>query len=593
MTNLSNRATNILASILLITMFCLAFFSMRGISSTMDELAHIPAGYSYLSQKDYRINPEHPPLAKDLSAVPLLFLHLKFPKNHPSWTTEVNSQWWLGNQFLYHSGNNPDQIIFWARIPMIMLLIFLGWLIFYWTKKEFGNKTALLALTFFSFSPTFLAHGRLVTTDIAAALGAVIATYFWLRFLKSPTRKNIIFAGLIFGVAMLLKFSMALLVPFFAVITVIYAWLSTNSLKQILRYIGLAILIGIIGMVFVIWPVYQFHILNYPATKQLSDTKYILQSSPLGPLKNLCIWMAGVPVFRPFAHFLLGLLMATQRTAFGNTVYFMGMISASGWWYYFPIAYLLKVPLAFHILTIITLFALLLMIKRPFWDEPWKRIKNWILRHFTEFSMLVFLAIYWSVSMSGNLNIGIRHILPTFPFMYILVSVGIIAWTKRIEGFPKTKKMLLFLLPFLVLWYIGSSLAGFPHYLSYFNELAGGPRNGYKYIVDSNYDWGQDLKRLANFVKNPPTGEKIEKIYVDYFGGGDVGYYLGKKYIPYNPLQASEKPRGWFAVSATLLQGGRGDAVPGFDQPTGYYKWLNQYHPVARAGNSIFIYHIK
>ena len=589
----SNRTTNIIATSLLIIIFCLAFFSMQGISATMDELAHIPAGYSYLTHKDYRINPEHPPLAKDLSAIPLLFLHLNFPENHPSWTTGVNNQWWLGNQFLYHSGNNPDQIIFWARIPMILLLVFLGWFLFYWAKKEFGNKAALLTLTFFSFSPTFLAHGRLVTTDIAAALGVVIATCFWLKFLKQPTRKNIVFAGLIFGIAMLLKFSMALLIPFFAIITLAYAWFKTSSLKQILKYIGLALLVGTIGMVFIVWPIYQLHILNYPAAKQLSDTRYILQSSPLNSLKNLCIWMAGTPVLRPFAHFLLGLLMATQRTAFGNTVYFMGMVSASGWWYYFPIVYLLKVPLSFHILTLITILILLFIIKKPFWVKPRKRIRVWILNHFTEFSMLVFLGIYWSVSMSGNLNIGIRHILPTFPFMYMLVSAGIANWTERIDNLPKTKRIVNLLLPFLILWYIGSSLAGFPYYLSYFNELAGGPKNGYKYVVDSNYDWGQDLRRLANFVKDPPAKQKIKKIYVDYFGGGDPKYYLGEKYIPYNPVQTPERPKGWFAVSATLLEGGSGNAVPGFDQPTGYYKWLNQYHPVARAGNSIFIYYIN
>ncbi|PWH09900.1 hypothetical protein DEJ39_09090, partial [Bacteroidetes bacterium SCGC AAA795-G10] len=83
---------------------------MRGISATMDEQAHIPAGYSYLSQRDFRINPEHPPLIKSLSAIPLLFLNLNFPKEHPSWTSQVNGQWWFGSQFLYHSNNNPDQV---------------------------------------------------------------------------------------------------------------------------------------------------------------------------------------------------------------------------------------------------------------------------------------------------------------------------------------------------------------------------------------------------------------------------------------------------------------------------------------------------
>jgi len=586
---LSNRITNIIAGILLAMMFFTAFFSMLGDSATMDELAHIPAGYSYLSQKDFRINPEHPPLVKDLAAIPLLFLNLNFPKDHPSWQEEVNGQWWFGSEFLYHSGNNPDRIIFWARIPMILLLIFLGWFLFYFARKLAGNEVAILTLILFSFCPTFLTHGRLVTTDVGAALGVVLSTYFWIEFLKCPSKKNIILAGLIFGIALLLKFSLILLVPFFGIITIIFAWLKTDNKKAILKYVMLALFAGIIGFAFIVWPVYQFHVLNYPLAKQLSDTKFLLESNPMGSLSNLCIWMADKPLLRPFGHFLLGLLMATQRTAFGNTVYFMGMISASGWWFYFPLVYFLKIPLAFHLLTLIALFSTLLAIKKPFWVETKKRVKAWILNHFTEFSMLVFLTIYWITSISGNLNIGVRHILPTFPFLYVLVSIGIKNWIGGINNLPKTKKMAWFLLLFLFLWYIGSSLMVFPHYLSYFNEIAGGSKNGYKYVVDSNYDWGQDLKRLTWFVEN----NKIEKIYVDYFGGGDPSYYLKEKYIPYSPFQETkEKPKGWLAVSVTLLQGGRGNPEPRFDQPTGYYKWLNQYEPKARAGDSIFIYYI-
>ena len=587
--SLSERTTNILAFFLLAIMFCLAFFSMQGISATMDELAHIPAGYSYLSQKDYRINPEHPPLAKDLSALPLLFLNLNFPLNHPAWQKEVNGQWWLGSEFLYRSGNNPEQIIFWARIPMIFLLLFLGWFLFYWTKKEFGNKVALLTLFFFSFSPTFLAHGRLVTTDVPAALGFVIATSFWLKFLRNPTKKNIILAGLVFGFALLLKFSLILLIPFLGTITLIYAWLKIGEVRKILKYVGMALIAGIIGIIFVIWPVYQFHVINYPPEKQLSDTKIILESNPWKPLKGLCIYLVEKPPFRALGHFLLGLLMATQRTTFGNTVYFLGKISGKGWWYYFPIVYLIKVPLAFHFFTLIAFSFVVVAIKNLLSRrERLKRTKEWILSHFTEFSMVTFLVIYWSTSLSANLNIGVRHILPIFPFTYVLVSLGIQRGWETIRKFQRIKKIAYLFFLFLIIWYTSSSLTAFPHYLSYFNELAGGSKNGYKFVVDSNYDWGQDLKRLAKFVKE----NKIEKIYVDYFGGGDPQYYLKERYIPYNPLTAKEKPKGWFAVSATLLQGGRGTPEPGFNQPTGYYMWLNQYQIKARAGNSIFIYYI-
>lgn len=580
---MSEKLVNITAFTLLLIMFGLGFSSYVGDSATMDELSHIPAGYSYLSQLDFRINPEHPPLIKDLAALPLLSLNLNFPADSSAWKEEINSQWFYGWEFLYGSGNNPDEILFWARLPMLLVLIFLGGFLFWWTKKEFGKTVALLVLILFTFSPNFLAHGRLVTTDVGAALGFVLGLYFWLKFLKDPSKKNVILAGLIFGICMLLKFSVVLLIPLFAIITVVYVLLHK---KNIFKYIGLSVLIGVIGAIFVIFPVYQLHVLNYPQAKQVSDTIFLLASSPVEQLKNLCVWMAEQPITRALAHYLLGLLMATQRTAFGNTVYFMNMISAAGWWYYFPVVYFLKVPLAFHVLTLISLFLTVFLVKKSFWVNTLGRIKECVVDNFTAFSMFIFLLIYWLTSVTGNLNIGVRHVLPAFPFTYVLVSLGLILGIKKIkkDSFRKAVYSLVFV---LLGWYVISSLSSYPHFLSHFNEIGGGTDSGYRYVVDSNYDWGQDLKRLSSFVKS----NNIEKIKIDYFGGGDVDYYLGQKGEKISSYSGPHK--GWVAVSATLLQGGRGNPEPGFNEPVGFYKWLDQYEPVARAGKSIFIYHIE
>jgi hypothetical protein len=568
---ISNYHTKIAAFFLLLIMFVTSLLTLKNESLTMDELAHIPAGYSYLSQQDYRINPEHPPLIKDMSALPLLFLNLDFPENHPSWQEEVNGQWWLGNELIFKANNNADQIIFWSRIPMIMILMLLGFFIFLFTRRFFGNETALLSLFLFSFSPAFIAHGRLVTTDIGATLGVVMTTYFWIKYLKNPKIKNVILAGVFFGISMLLKFSLVLLIPFLFIITIVYSLIK----KSLPKYILLSLLAGIIGLIFVMWPVYKLHVLNYPPERQLSDTQEILSSCPMKSLGELCIWMSDKPILRSIDHYLFGLLMATQRTSFGNTVYFLDSISGNGWWYYFPLVYLMKVPLAFHILSLISLLFLLLSIKKV-------KIKEWLEKYFVEFSMVVFLLIYWWTSVTGNLNIGLRHVIPTFPFIYILVSLGIVRLSRKIE-----KKPFYLLIGLLLVWYAFSSISSFPHYISYFNESIGGSKEGYKYVVDSNYDWGQDLKRLKTFVEK----REIEKIKVDYFGGADVEYYLGEKFEKLDSKSGPQK--GWLAISATLLQGGRGEPVPGYDQDTGYYDWLNKHEPVGRAGNSIFIYNIE
>ena len=144
---MSNRLTNLIATFLLIFIFLVTIFSMKDDSLTMDELAHLPSGYSYLTQKDMRLNPEHPPLIKDLAAIPLLFIKgIKFPSEIKNWKEDINGQWGFGNYFLFKTGNPADKMIFWARIPMILTLVLLGFYIFKWAKELFGNKAALLAL---------------------------------------------------------------------------------------------------------------------------------------------------------------------------------------------------------------------------------------------------------------------------------------------------------------------------------------------------------------------------------------------------------------------------------------------------------------
>jgi membrane protein YdbS with pleckstrin-like domain len=580
---LSNSLTNILAAVLLIFVFLIALFSMRDDSATMDEVAHLPAGYSYLTQKDMRLNPEHPPLIKDLAAIPLLFIKgINFPSDIKDWKEDINGQWGFGFNFLYHSGNPADKMIFWGRLPMILILILLGFYIFKWARELFGNKVALLALFLFSFSPTFLAHGRLVTTDVGAASGVFIATYYFVKALKNPSKKNIIIAGISFGLAELCKFSVILLIPFFAILVLIWWLIKLGAWQKTLKTL---ILVFIIGYLF-IWPIYQYHVLNYPPERQARDTEFLLGSTPFPKVREILVWASTKPILRAYAHYGLGLALVFQRAAGGHTTYFLGEVSAAGWKNYFPVVYAIKEPLAFHILTLIALLYAAWLIKKPIWKETIPRLSGWIKNHFSEFSMLVFIGIYWATSLTSNLNIGVRHLLPAFPFTILLVSLTTISWLK--EPFLKIKYALF---SFLLLWQALSVISIYPHFLAYFNELVGGPNQGYIYTVDSNLDWGQDLKRLARWVEE----NKIDKIYVDYFGGGDAKYYLKEKYLPWwGNRDPAEFPKGnYLAVSATFLQGGRGKPAVGFDQPYGYYHWLDKYTPVTKIGYSIFIYYIK
>jgi len=302
--------------------------------------------------------------------------------------------------------------------------------------------------------------------------------------------------------------------------------------------------------------------------------------------------MAESPILRPWAQYGLGLLMVGQRAEGGNTTFFLNKVSAAGWWYYFPVVYLMKEALPILILLFLSLGVSLYQIIR--YKFLLFRFYYWIKENFVEFSILSFVLIYWIISINSKLNIGIRHLIPTLPFMYILISkktlellrnnnisftpsfflnIKIIFWFFVKQGL----KYLIFVS--LIFWYIFSTIFNWPSFLSYFNEIIGS-ENGYKYVVDSNVDWGQDLKRLAKFVKN----NHINQIKVDYFGSGSPEYYLGDSFIPWQSSRG--KTTGWLAISATLYQSSK-------QYPETSYAWLDDYKPEIIIGNSILVFNIK
>ncbi|PIR70514.1 MAG: hypothetical protein COU46_01080 [Candidatus Niyogibacteria bacterium CG10_big_fil_rev_8_21_14_0_10_42_19] len=611
---INKNLSNAIAGLLLLTMFLVMFFSVLDESAIMDELAHIPAGYSYLTQKDYRLNPEHPPLIKDISAIPLLFLNLNFPTDIKAWTQDINGQWTMGSVFLYESGNDADKIIFWSRLPIIFLAVLFGWLFFSWVRKLYGNNVALFALMLFTFSPTMIAHSRYVTTDLGAAFGFFIGISAFLNYLKAPSNKNLIIAGIALGVALLLKFSLVLLVPLYFAFAYLWVFVSnyenSKTLEGVYNKLKLFILgalkqtlnLALLGLISaaLITLVYIFHVWNYPVDIQLRDTTQNLSSFGFKPAVDLTVWMSDKPVLRAFGQYLHGFLMVVQRAAGGNIAYFLDTVSSSGSWYYFPVAYLLKETVPSHIFTILAIVLAVGYLWKTH-DKSFNTAIKWMHYNFALVASILFIGVYWWQSMSSSLNIGVRHVLPTFPFIYLLVSREVVKWTSSSSlTDPKTLRDFLELIyektikaapryVFIILifaWMILTIFSSFPHYLPYYNEFAGGTKNGYNYITDSNYDWGQDLKRLAVFVEK----NNIDKIRLEYFGGGSPSYYLGNSFEPWWSSRG-EPQEGWFAISATLRQGAFGRPINNFTQkPEDSYLWLKKYEPVARVGYSIFVY---
>jgi len=577
---LTNKTANFAAGLMLGVMFLLTLGAMAGDALTMDEKSHLPAGYSYVTQKDMRINPEHPPLVKDLAGTALLFIPgIEFPYNIDAWQKDVNGQWDFGKALLFNSGNPADEMIFWGRIPMVMMLMVLGFFLFKWTKELFGNASGLLALFLFAFSPTFLGHGHLVTTDVAAALGALTGTYYFVKCLKNPSWKNMVISGVSLGIAELLKFSMILLFPMFILITGIWWFAKLGSFKKAFQILFVSFAVCFL----VIWPVYQFHVWNYPPERQVSDSKTILSSHGFRLGADLVVWAADKPVLRPYAQYFLGVMMVTQRVVGGNTTYFLGQVSKTSWRAYFPIMYLAKETAVFHVMTLIAIGYALSRIRKPAANGFRAQAKAFVGNYLPQIAMLLFVAIYWASSVGGNLNIGIRHLMPVFPFTMALASGGVIA-------FANSTKWKMILIGALCGWQLVSVASAYPSFLAYYNEFAGGINNGYKIAVDSNLDWGQDLKRLKKWTDD----NGVASIYLDYFGGADPEYYFGDRVSGWWASRNPEELPGssYLAVSATFLQGQRAKPLADSGLKADAYDWLDAYQPVAVIGHSIFVYHI-
>ncbi|MBU2101501.1 glycosyltransferase family 39 protein [Patescibacteria group bacterium] len=577
-------------------------------SATMDELAHIPAGYSYVKYLDYRLNPEHPPLVKMLAGLPLLTQDLNFPTDNPAWTNAVNGQWDMGRAFLYESGNNADSIIQLSRIGPMLLMLLLIVLVYVWSREIMGEWWALLPTLATALSPNFLAHGHYVTTDVGATLGIILSLYCFTRYLATPTKKNLGIVGVAFGIAQLMKFSAVLLIFQFIILALIVALSRISksgghaikhALQLTRRYLGRIILIFIIGGL-VIYPLYWLTTVNYPPERQLADTTAILEGfpapptpqgevcSPLRCLADITIWGADKPIIRPYSQYMLGLLMVMQRSAGGNTAYFLGTVDNQGSSLYFPMVYLMKESLPMLILILLaSIFGLYSTLKALVKRKP--KFKEYLNANLHEFSALLFVGIYALYSINSTLNIGFRHLMPIIPLIYIL-TIGV--FKKYIHTDFYKKQLKVSFIAFMFVWFTLGSIVAYPHYLPYFNETIG-TDNGWQYVTDSNYDWGQDLKRLAIFVDE----QKIDKIGIDYFGAGSPAYYIGANKVENwysakgNPLESGIE---WLAVSVGFLQTSIGEKAPGFWMDVEEeYRWLeNPTQPDFVIGKSIFVYHL-
>lgn len=542
----------------------LVFSSVITKSPVCDEAGHhIAAGYSYVKLGDFRMNPASPPLVRNLMGFPLLFLNLKLPTDHAAWQENNSSE--FSRQFLYVYNTNAEQIVFLSRLPMIVLSLLLGWLVFFWAGKLFGYKAGIFALFLYALSPDILGNAGLAMADMGGSLFVFLAVFQYWRLLRCRERLgiNLILAGICFGLAQSAKCSSILLYPLFFIFALIEALKDGQGRQAFIKQAKFLFIIFALGLL-TLWATYAFEfkplLKNAPDVEEkINYIRMFLAKVPfLGQpaVVKACIRFAQeIPI--PLSTYIVTLLgIANQVVAGQQGVYFMGKYYASGVLPYYLIDYAIKTPLALFALIALSInFSLL------------KRRSKTQLQN-TLFLLFPIAIIFISASFS-RLQGGVRYLLPAYPFLFVWLSDTInVGHGQKPASFAGK-----IALGLLIFWYGAASFRAYPHYLAYFNGLVDGP-GGFGCKVTHDCDWGQDIKELKRYLDE----KGIPKIKYYCFATADPSYY-GIKFEPFSEEDFNRPVIGaYYAISTRYLP-----AV----------KWSNAYRPIDKVGYTIFIYRIS
>lgn len=552
---------------LLIVLSLQLFFSVRRESQTWDEANHIFAGYRSWTHADYGLNPEHPPLLKLLATAPLLSSQPKSPALEERFFKE--DAFLRGKEFLYQ--NDPEKILARTRTVAATLTLLTALVVFFGTREMFGTGAAFIALTLLTFDPNLLAHGALITTDVGLACFMFLGVYLFYRFVKTPSALRLIAAGASVGLVLSVKHTGLLILPILFLLTLCEIILNIFEEKRekisrhALKLLGSLALITLIGVV-VLWSFYRFRYDARPNGLQLNPplAEFVqgLKPSEAWPIVTLAR-------FRILPESYLYGLADVRLTANYYTSYVLGRVYAHGVWFYFPVAFLIKSTVG-----VLALFLLSLGVIAT------RRLNHWREIVF----LLVPVIFYLLVALTVGMNIGVRHILVVYVFLYVLIGGAMWALLQR-------SRKWIYAVGVLLLVHVASSVMAFPNYIPYSNELWGGPSQTYKYLADSNSDWGQQLKSVKQYLDE----RGVKECWFVYFAAGvaEPSYYgIPCKPLPtINTLWLNEKfavptsIEGPVLISASNLSGV--EFGPGSLDPYGQFKSLK---PTAVIDHGVFVF---
>ena len=503
-------------------------------SQTYDEGLHIAGGMEWLDRGTYSYDALTPPLARVAMALG--------PYLAGSRSQGTSNVWDEGNAILEYQGHYQRTLTL-ARLgilPFFWLACFVLW---HFVSRACGYWHAALSIVLFSFCPLVLAHASLATIDMALTAMFLLALVCFWSFLQEPNSSTAVLAGVTMALAILCKLSA---VPYLGIsCTALYVYVLVEK-RHIpsWKYIG----IGGITVALTIWAGYRFSMGSILHEGQLTPHEMTHLRWLPGTVARW-FFFPGVPA----PAFFKGLARAFGLAESGENGYLLGETYDGGRWYFFPVAIAAKTPIPLLLLAAIGAFRALV---RP-------RLRNAIVP-------LVGIAGPMLVAMLSSENRGLRYVLVIYPFLALLGAYALVClW--QASGSRNKTIALKSIAAILVIWNIVTCVRATPDFIPYFNELAA--PYGSRILVDSDFDWGQDLKRLSSFLQQ----QKIDSVWISYEGTAD----LKQQGLPYwRPLLPNQKPSGWIAMSEFEVKTRPGD-----------FGWLEKYKPERIVGKTIRLYH--
>jgi hypothetical protein len=535
-------------------------------SATIDEPVHILAGYLHWCG-DFGFNPEHPPLLKMLATAPLIGKDLVQPPwDCGSTITSKADSYFFGNLFLVQNG--VDRVVIPARLASSSMSLFLALLVFLAASEMFGRWAGLTALALVVFEPNIIAHGSLVTTDMSVTVGFFAAAYSLYRYVKSPTILRLLTVGMAVGLTLAAKHSGVFIIPIIFLLVLGDILLSRSSgfetkpsfFKQVLRRIAACTVLFLIGFA-LLWAAYGFRYHALP--NATANTVSVANLSGTSRVQRVmaAINQAGV-LPEAYVFGLADILRKPDRPT-----YILGRFYPTAKWFYFPLAFMVK-----------TTISLLVLVAVGFLTFPLCRDRRREMLFF-----LVTPFIYFTVSLLSHINIGVRHLLPVYPFFILVAAGGICFWSQRYY-------LVKYILVSLLLLHAATAARTAPNYVAFANDFWGGTNSSYRIFRDSNVENQQNFKLVAEYI----TRENSRDCWFAAYGSSDLArahqpcrmmpailglwatmYISGQVEEPVPPVI-----EGTIFLSVTVLP----------PAPFPEYLPIARTTPVAQVGGSVFVY---